>query len=130
MYQKVIERLDWIENMHTSLGEENSVKDIQAGLVIIGQNWKVEESLVTQKKVLEFYGFKTPDSLFIGWQYTRDSNDETQESYRNAVDTFEQAWNIKLFNWEKPKGTELSIEKSNESHFVTFKDFLHEIKNL
>jgi multimeric flavodoxin WrbA len=130
IYQKLIERLDWIENMHTSLGEENSVKDIQAGLVIIGQNWKVEESLLTQKKVLEFYGFKTPDSLFIGWQYTRDSNDETQESYRNAVDTFEQAWNIKLFNWEKPKGTELSIEKSNESHFVTFKDFLNEIKNL
>lgn len=131
MYQKLIERLDWIENMHTSLGEENSVAKIQAGLVIIGQNWKVEESLNTQKKVLEFFGFQTPDPLFIGWQYTRDSNDETQESYRNAVDTFEQAWNMKLFHWEKPKGTELSTEKANESHqFVTFKDFLREIKNL
>ena len=107
MYQKVIERL-----------------------VIIGQNWKVEESITTQKKVLEFFGFQTPDPLFIGWQYTRDSNDETQESYKNAVDTFEQAWNMQIFKWEKPEGTELSIEKSNESNFVTFKDFLNEVKNI
>jgi multimeric flavodoxin WrbA len=131
IYQKVIERLDWIENMHTTLGEENSVKDIQAGLVVIGQNWRVADSIDTQKKTLEFFGFQIPDPLFIGWQYTRDLNDESPESYRNAPDTFEQSWNMKLLRWEKKKGTELSTDKKpNESQFFTFKDFLNELKNL
>jgi len=117
--------------MHTTLGEENSVKDIQAGLVVIGQNWRVADSIDTQKKTLEYFGFQTPDPLFIGWQYTRDSNEESPESYRNAPDTFEQSWNMKLFRWEKKKGTELSTDKKpNESKFLVFKDFLNEIKNL
>jgi len=131
VYQKIIERLDWIENMHTTLGEDNSVKDIQAGLVVIGQNWRVLDSLETQKKTLEYFGFQTPDPLFIGWQYTRDVDDESKESYKNAPNTFEQAWNMKLFRWEKPKGTELSSEKDvKESQFLTFNDFLGKIKSL
>jgi hypothetical protein len=61
----------------------------------------------------------------MGWQYTRDLNDESQESYRNAVDTFEVAWNTPIFHWEKEKGTELSNdEKPNESQsFITFEEF-------
>lgn len=131
MYQKIIERLDWMENMHTTLGEENSIKDIQAGLVLVGQNWRVSESLELQKSVLEYFGFKITDSLFMGWQYTRDMLDESPASYKNATETFEQSWGIPLYHWEKKEGTELSTEKEqNESrcHIETFDQFLHKIK--
>jgi multimeric flavodoxin WrbA len=125
IYQKVIERLDWMENMHSTLGEKSTIDNIMAGLVVIGQNWQVEQSLTTQRKVLEFFGFQVPEELYMGWQYTRDVNDESQESYRNAVDTFEIAWNTPIFHWEKEKGTELSNdEKPNESEsFRTFEEF-------
>lgn len=132
IYQKVIERLDWIENMHTTLGEKSTVEGIKAGLVVIGQNWRVDDSLETQRKVLDFFGFDTSDELFIGWQYTRDANEESPESYRNAPDTFEISWNMPLYHWEKPEGSELSNEKSpNEAQtFKTFKDFLNEIRTI
>ena len=130
IYQRLIERLDWIENMHTTLGEKNTVEGIQAGLIVIGQNWKVEESLDTQKKVLEFFGFDVPEELFIGWQYTRDANDESPESYKNAPDTFEISWNMPLYHWEKEEGTELSVEKNESETFKTFNEFISEIKKL
>lgn len=125
IYQKVIERLDWMENMHSTLGEKSTIDNIMAGLIVIGQNWQVDQSLTTQKKVLEFFGFQVPEELFMGWQYTRDANEESPASYRDAVDTFEVAWNTPLFHWEKEKGTELSNdEKPNESQsFRTFEEF-------
>lgn len=132
IYQKVIERLDWMENMHSTLGEKSTIDNIMAGLVVIGQNWQVDQSLTTQRKVLEFFGFQVSEELYMGWQYTRDVNDESPEAYRDAVDTFEIAWNTPLFHWEKEKGTELSTdEKPNESQtFRTFNEFVNEIKSI
>lgn len=133
IYQKIIERLDWMENMHTTLGEENSIKDIQAGLVLIGQNWRVQESLDLQRKVLELFGFKVDDRLFMGWQYTRDMYDESQKSYQNTPDTFEQSWGIPLYHWEKKPGTELSVHKPVYEDFPyakSFNDFLKKIEQI
>ena len=62
-YQKLIERLNWIENIHTTLEEENFISSIEAGCVIIGQNWNGENVMETQKQVYEFYGFQVPDEL-------------------------------------------------------------------
>lgn len=126
IYQKVIERLDWIESMHTTMGEKNSVAGIKAGMILIGQNWRVAETLEIQKEVLQFFGFKTPPELFIGWQYTRDVYDESEASYKNAPNTFEQAWNMPVYRWEK----EEKAEATSESKFYTFKEFLNEISKL
>ena len=130
IYQRLIERLDWIENMHSTLGEKSTVEEIKAGLVVIGQNWQVQQSIDTQKKVLSFFGFQTPESLFMGWQYTRDENDESPDSYKEAPEVFEIVWDTPLVHWEKPKGTELSTdEPPNESEtFPTFIDFISETK--
>lgn len=95
-YQKLIERLNWIENMHTTLGEENIIEGIDAGCVVIGQNWNGENVLETQRKVYEFYGFNTPDELFVQWQYTQDAEDETQESYEKAPNSFSEYFGISL----------------------------------
>ena len=85
IYQKLIERLDWFENRHTTLGERNVVKDIESGFIFIGQNWNGAEVVKLQKKVHEFYGFKPADQLYFNWQYTDDMYEESQDSYKDAV---------------------------------------------
>ena len=95
-YQKLIERLNWIENRKTTLEDINIVEGIDAGCVIIGQNWNGEEVLETQKKVYEFYGFNVPEEISFNWQFTDDSNDESQESYKEAPKVFGREFEISI----------------------------------
>lgn len=95
-YQKLIERLNWIENRHTTLKEDNIVSGIDAGCVIIGQNWNGEQILETQKQVYEFYGFNVPEEVSFYWQYTQDSDDESQESYKDASKSFGKEFEISI----------------------------------
>jgi hypothetical protein len=37
-----------------------------------------------------------PDELSFNWQYTDDTLDETQESYKKAPEAFEKSFDIKL----------------------------------
>jgi len=87
-YQNLIERLTWIENRHTTLGESNLVKDIESGFICTGQNWNGENVSETQLKVHEYYGFKINNDLYWNWQYTKDSDDETQKSYKASYEKF------------------------------------------
>lgn len=87
-YQNLIERLNWLENRHTTLGESNIIKNIETGFICVGQNWNGENITELQKKVHEFYGFKPNNSLYWNWQYTKDVNDETKKSYENAYNKF------------------------------------------
>lgn len=89
-YQKLIERLNWIENRHTTLGEKNIISDIEAGCVAIGQNWRGSEVVDVQKDVYKFYGFKVPSELSFNWQYTTDVKDESKESYLDAPKKFDK----------------------------------------
>lgn len=93
-YQKLIERLNWIENRMTTLEEENIVEGKEAGCVVIGQNWNSEQVMETQKQVYEFYGFKVPDELSFYWQYTQDILDESQDSYEESPKKFSKIFNI------------------------------------
>lgn len=93
-YQKLIERLDWIENRHTTLGEDNIVEDIATGFICVGQNWNGETVTETQKKVHEFFGFQTPKELYWNWQYTKDENDESQESYKDSASEFKKTFKL------------------------------------
>lgn len=87
-YQNLIERLTWIENRHTTLGESNIVKNITSGYICIGQNWDGENVTETQKKVHEFYGFDINDDLYWNWQFTKDIHDESKKSYKDAYGKF------------------------------------------
>ena len=93
-YQKLIERLTWIENRATTLGEKSIVSNIDAGLILVGQNWNGKDVLDTQRQVLEFFGFKTPKEMFWNWQYTQNDTLETKESYKKAYTTFEKQFVI------------------------------------
>lgn len=87
-YQNLIERLTWIENRHTTLGEKNIVENVESGMICVGQNWNGENVTETQKKVHEFYGFKPNKKLYWNWQYTKDASDETQLSYKKSHKKF------------------------------------------
>ncbi len=89
-YQKLIERLTWIENRHSTLGEENILRNIDAGVIVISQNWNSAEVLKTQKQVLKFFGFNLIGELSWNWQYTNTDSDEDNQSYIDAATQFEK----------------------------------------
>jgi multimeric flavodoxin WrbA len=95
IYSKLMERLTWLENRHTTLGESNLLKDKEAGIVAIGHNWNGENAVKLERDVLGFFGFKTPTQLSFNWQYTNDKYDETQRGYKEDYSKFMKEFNFK-----------------------------------
>ena len=90
VYQRLFERLSWIENRFTSLGEKPipQLRKLEAGIVVFGHNWNDQQVLKTQKKNFEWFGWKTPTALSFNWQYTHDAEEESRESYCEAIEEF------------------------------------------
>lgn len=88
MYQKLIERLTWIQNRSETLKDINVVKGKKAGFICIGQNYGGAQIAELQHKVLNYYGFDAPDNLFWNWQFTENELDDSLESYAKAHDQF------------------------------------------
>ncbi len=98
VYQRLFERLSWIENRVTSLGEAPipQLKKLEAGIVLFGHNWNDEQVLKTQKQNFQWFGWKSPAALSFSWQYTSDAEEESPESYRGAAEEFEGLLQIGL----------------------------------
>jgi multimeric flavodoxin WrbA len=94
IYTSLIERLTWLENRHTTLGESNLLKNKEAGVISVGHNWNGEESVKLEKEVLSFFGFKTPSQLSFNWQYLKDSNDESKMGYVEEFGQFLKDFNF------------------------------------
>jgi multimeric flavodoxin WrbA len=88
IYSNLIERLTWIENMHSTLREKNPVKDKEAGVVVMGHNWKGIEVVENEVSVLKYFGFKTPKQLSFNRQWTNDPTDETNSGYKKDLKDF------------------------------------------
>jgi len=112
IYTQLIERLTWLENRHTTLGESNLLKDKECGIIAIGHNWNGEIAVKTEKEVLSFFGFKTPEQLSFNWQFTKDENDESKKGYKDEFNKF-----LKDFNF---------TEVLNES-IVRFKEWIKNV---
>ena len=93
-YQKLIERLTWLENRHTTLGESNIISNIDSGFICTGQNWNGLDVVDTQRRVHSFYGFKPNDKLYWNWQYTNRLSDETQKSYKDSFPKFVEKFKV------------------------------------
>lgn len=89
-YQKLIERLTWLENRHSTLGEDNILAKIDAGLIITGHNWNEEEVIKTQMQVLKYFGFNVIKDLCWFWRYTDNSEEESADSYAKAARKFKR----------------------------------------
>ena len=94
-YQQLIERLTWLENRHSSLGESNLLENVQSGFICTGQNWNGVDVVDTQRRVHQFYGFKPNDKLYWNWQFTTKITDESEESYKEAFPEFVKKFKIK-----------------------------------
>ena len=94
IYTQLIERLTWLENRHTTLGESNLLKDKEAGVIAVGHNWNGKESVKLEKEVLSFFGFKTPDVVSFNWQFLSDANDENQSGYKKEYKSFMKDFNF------------------------------------
>ena len=90
VYQRLFERLSWIENRFTTLGEGPipQLRKLEAGMVLFGQNWNDAQVLKTQRQNFEWFGWRTPAPLSFYWQYTRDADDESPQSYLGAIGEF------------------------------------------
>lgn len=100
-YQKLIERLTWLDNRHSTLGETNILGNIEAGGFFIGHNWYVDQVVHTQRDVLQFYGFQTPPQLFLHWQWTDKATDESQKGYLQDPKDFAEAWKTNTYPLEE-----------------------------
>jgi multimeric flavodoxin WrbA len=94
IYTSLIERLTWLENRHTTLGESNLLKDKEVGVVAVGHNWNGEESVKLEKEVLKFFGFKTPSQLSFNWQFLKNANDESKDGYVEEFGQFLKDFNF------------------------------------
>ena len=119
IYQKLIERLNWIENRYTTLGEDNIVADVESGMIWLGHNWNMESTLELQKEVHEFYGFSINDKLYWGWQYTQDSNDESKEGYKQDFPEFKDKYLQKYMDARKKAGLDETI-RDTQDNFMKF----------
>lgn len=94
-YQKLIERLNWINNRFIPLGEKNIIKDITSGLVIVGQHEYADNICKLQREIHKYYGFKMNDDLYWYWM-AEDINyqKETIEGYLKSYPTFYEDFKI------------------------------------
>jgi multimeric flavodoxin WrbA len=88
VYTQLIERLTWMENRHTTLGESNILKDKEVGVVAMGHNWNGSDSVELEKQVLGYFGFKTPKELSFNRQWTNDPTEETLKGYKQDYKDF------------------------------------------
>ncbi len=91
IYERLFERLSWIENRTSTLGEERipQIANCEAGIVLFGHNWRGSDVLETQKQNYRWFGFQVPEALSFNWQYTDDEEQESAESYTAARNEFD-----------------------------------------
>ena len=88
-YQKLIERLNWINNRYIPYGEKNIIKDISSGFIIIGQHKYGDDITKVQLNNHDYYGFKVNDKLYWHWNAENvEYDDETLEGYIESYPEF------------------------------------------
>ena len=98
-YQKLIERLNWINNRYIPYGEKNIIKDISSGFIIIGQHKYGDDITQVQLNNHEYYGFKVNDKLYWHWNAENvEFDDETLEGYIESYPEFFKDFQIQFKN--------------------------------
>ena len=96
-YQKLIERLNWINNRYIPYGEENIIKNTSSGFIIVGQHKYGDDITELQYNNHEYYGFKVNKKLY--WNWTAENieyDDETLQGYIESYPEFLKDFKIKL----------------------------------
>lgn len=96
-YQKLIERLNWINNRDIPYGEPSIIKNISSGFIIVGQHVYGDKVCELQMNNHEYYGFDVNKKLYWNWS-AEDGNfdDETLEGYIKSYPEFFEEFKIKV----------------------------------
>ena len=96
-YQKLIERLNWINNRYIPYGEPNIIKNTGSGFIIVGQHVYGDKICELQYSNHEYYGFDVNKKLYWNWT-AEDVNfdDETLEGYIESYPEFLEEFKINL----------------------------------
>ena len=96
-YQKLIERLNWINNRFIPYGEENIIKNISSGFIIIGQHKYGDDITELQYNNHEYYGFDVNKELYWNWNAEDiEFDDETLQGYLDSYPEFFDEFKIKI----------------------------------
>jgi hypothetical protein len=96
-YQKLIERLNWINNRYIPYGESNIIKDITSGFIIVGQHEYADDICERQYENHTYYGFKSDKNLYWYWNAEDvEYDDETLQGYLESYPEFLEDFKIKL----------------------------------
>ena len=85
-YQKLIERLNWINNRYIPGGEPNIIKDITSGFICVGQHQYADSITKLQKGNHDYYGFKTNDDLY--WYWMAENVEYDEETYQGYLESY------------------------------------------
>ena len=96
-YQKLIERLNWINNRFIPYGEENIIKNISSGFIIVGQHEYGDDVAELQYNNHEYYGFDVNKELYWNWNAEDiEYDDETLQGYLDSYPEFFDEFKIKI----------------------------------
>lgn len=96
-YQKLLERLNWINNRDIPYGEPSIIKNISSGFIIVGQHVYGDKVCELQMNNHEYYGFDVNKKLYWNWSAEDgDFNDETLEGYIQSYPEFFEEFKIKV----------------------------------
>ena len=91
--QKIIERMNTLENRATTYGEPYPLRGKKLGVVVTGQHWQTGKVGNHLLEVFRWFGFATQpgDANFLGWQRTRDPFIEQVGNNKPVVEKWEQS---------------------------------------
>ena len=96
-YQKLIERLNWINNRFIPYDETNIIKNISSGFIIIGQHKYGDDITELQYNNHEYYGFNVNKELYWNWNAEDiEFDDETLQGYLDSYPEFFDEFKIKI----------------------------------
>jgi multimeric flavodoxin WrbA len=85
-YQKLIERLNWINNRFVPGDESNVIKNVTSGFICVGQHVYADRETKLQKEVHEYYGFKANNNLY--WYWISENISYGKETYKGYLESY------------------------------------------
>lgn len=96
-YQKLIERLNWINNRHIPYGEPNIIEDTTSGFILVGQHKYADKICQLQYENHDYYGFNVNKNLYWYWNAENiEYDEETLQGYIESYPEFFEEFRIKF----------------------------------
>lgn len=76
LLQTIIERMNTLENRHSSYGEKNPLKDKICGVIVTGLHYQVQRVGSHVQEVMRTLGMQSPINGILAWQRTMDMSFE------------------------------------------------------